>query len=42
VPRFDDDGIAETPTEAEQALTRMATRNEQLHAEDAQWTGEQP
>ena len=35
-------GPYESPTEAEQALTRVAKRNEQLDAEDAQWTGEQP
>ena len=28
--------------EAEQALERVARRNEQLDAEDAQWTGDQP
>jgi hypothetical protein len=31
-----------SPTEAEQALERVAKRNEQLDAEDAKWTGEQP
>jgi hypothetical protein len=34
-------GPYESPTEAEQALTRVAKRNEQWDAEDAQWTGEQ-
>ena len=29
-------------SEAEQALARVAARNAQLDAEDAQWTGEQP
>jgi hypothetical protein len=31
-----------SPTEAEQALTRVAERNEQWDAEDARWRGEQP
>lgn len=31
-----------TVTEAEQALTRVAERNERLDAEDARWTGEKP
>jgi hypothetical protein len=34
-------GPYRSPTEAEQALDRVARRNEQLDAEDAQWTGEQ-
>jgi hypothetical protein len=29
-------------TEAEQALDRVAKRQQQLDAEDAQWSGEQP
>jgi len=35
-------GPYNTPTEAEQALQRVAKRNEQWDAEDAQWTGDQP
>lgn len=35
-------GPYETPAEAEQALTRVAERNEQWDAEDARWTGEKP
>ena len=35
-------GPYKSPTEAEQALGRVAKRNEQLDAEDAQWTGDQP
>ena len=35
-------GPYRSPTEAEQALDRVAKRNEQLDAEDARWTGEQP
>jgi hypothetical protein len=35
-------GPYETPSEAEQALTRVAERNEQWDAEDARWTGERP
>jgi hypothetical protein len=35
-------GPYETPSEAEQALKRVAERNEQLDAEDARWTGEAP
>jgi hypothetical protein len=35
-------GPYETRTEAEQALARVAERNEQLDAEDARWTGETP
>jgi hypothetical protein len=31
-----------TPAEAEQALTRVAERNEQWDAEDARWAGGQP
>ena len=33
-------GPYESPTEAEQALTRVAERNEQWDAEDARWRGE--
>ena len=35
-------GPYESPTEAEQALTRVAERNEQWDAEDARWSGERP
>ena len=35
-------GPYRSPTEAEQALDRVAKRNEQLDAEDARWTGERP
>jgi hypothetical protein len=35
-------GPYDTPSEAEQALKRVAERNEQLDAEDARWTGEEP
>jgi hypothetical protein len=35
-------GPYETRIQAEQALKRVAERNEQLDAEDARWTGEQP
>ena len=35
-------GPYESPTEAEQALTRVAERNEQWDAEDARWRGAQP
>jgi hypothetical protein len=42
VPRLEDHGPNETRVQAEQALKRVAERNEQLDAEDAQWTGEQP
>ena len=31
-----------SPTEAEQALTRVAERNEQWDAEDARWAGDKP
>ena len=35
-------GPYDTRSEAEQALARVAERNEQLDAEDARWTGEKP
>ena len=35
-------GPYETRSDAEQALTRVAARNEQWDAEDARWTGEKP
>ena len=35
-------GPYRSPEEAEQALDRVAKRNEQLDAEDAQWRGDQP
>jgi hypothetical protein len=35
-------GPYQTAAEAEQALTRVAERNEQWDAEDARWTGETP
>jgi hypothetical protein len=35
-------GPYETRAEAEQALARVAERNERLDAEDAQWNGEKP
>jgi hypothetical protein len=35
-------GPYRSPTEAEQALDRVAWRNEQLDAEDAKWIGEKP
>ena len=35
-------GPYETRTEAEQALARVAERNEQLDGEDARWAGETP
>jgi hypothetical protein len=35
-------GPYRSPTEAELALDRVAKRNEQLDAEDTQWTGERP
>ena len=35
-------GPYETAAEAEQALARVAERNEQWDAEDARWTGDKP
>ena len=35
-------GPYETAGEAEQALNRVAERNEQWDAEDARWSGERP
>ena len=35
-------GPYDTADQAEQALTRVAERNEQWDAEDARWTGDQP
>ena len=35
-------GPYQTATEAEQALTRVAERNEQWDAEDARWAGDKP
>jgi hypothetical protein len=35
-------GPYNTAAEAEQALTRVAERNERWDAEDARWTGETP
>jgi hypothetical protein len=32
-------GPYRSPTEAEQALARVAKRNEELDAEDEKWTG---
>jgi hypothetical protein len=34
-------GPYRSPAEAEQALDRVARRNEQIDAEDARWTGDQ-
>jgi hypothetical protein len=35
-------GPYENPTEAEQALARVAKRNEQWDADDAHWKGDTP